>query len=81
LEKLIRETEAEYGVLQTDENYIDHPLVQDLFIEGLLHLYVLPSGFVDFVLAFISSEERSVAKDQEFLRLVYHWYRTDAVEE
>jgi len=81
LEKLIRETEAEYGVLQADENYINHPIVKKLFIEGLLHLYVLPSGFVDFVLAFISSEERSVAKDLEFLRLVNHWYRDDAVEE
>ena len=80
LEKLIRETEAEYGVLHADENYINDPLVEDDCIEGLLHLYALPSGLIEFVL-FFSLEERSVARDLEFLCLVYHWYREDPVEE
>jgi len=44
LEKLIHETEAEYGVLHADENYAEHHF-EDFCVEVLLHLYVLPSGF------------------------------------
>jgi hypothetical protein len=80
LAKLIRETEAEYGPLHADEDY-DEQHFEDICIERLLHLYVLPSSFVDFVLGWVPLKERSVARDLEFLRLVYHWYRDDAVEE